>query len=49
LLKLLQPENVIPCHGDLRMLAGYAELAEDEGYALNKDLFLVRNGQRVRL
>lgn len=49
LLKLLQPENIIPCHGDLRMLAGYAELAEDEGYALNRDLFLVRNGQKVRL
>lgn len=49
LLKLLQPEKIIPCHGDLRMLASYAELAENEGYALNKDLFLVRNGQRVEL
>ena len=49
LIKLLQPEMIIPCHGDLRMLASYAELAEDEGYALNRDLFLVRNGQIVRL
>lgn len=49
LIKLLQPEVIIPCHGDLRMLASYAELAEDEGYALNRDLFLVRNGQIVRL
>jgi ribonuclease J len=49
LIKILQPEIIIPCHGDLRMLASYAELAEDEGYALNRDLFLVRNGQIVRL
>lgn len=49
LLKMLQPENIIPCHGDLRMLASYAELAENEGYGLNRDLFLVRNGQRVEL
>ena len=49
LLKMLQPENIIPCHGDLRMLASYAELAENEGYLLNRDLFLVRNGQRIEL
>ncbi len=49
LIKILQPEIIIPCHGDLRMLASYAELADDEGYALNRDLFLVRNGQIVRL
>jgi ribonuclease J len=48
LIKLLQPELIVPCHGDLRMLASYAELAEDEGYALNRDLFLVRNAQLVR-
>lgn len=46
LLKMLQPENIIPCHGDLRMNASYAELAESVGYTLNKDLFLVRNGEK---
>lgn len=49
LLKILQPGKVIPSHGELRMLASYAELAENLGYCLNKDLLLVRNGQRVEL
>ncbi|MFQ6105678.1 MAG: MBL fold metallo-hydrolase RNA specificity domain-containing protein, partial [Candidatus Hydrothermarchaeaceae archaeon] len=48
-LKILQPENVIPCHGELRMLASYAELAENLGYDLNKNLFILRNGQKVEL
>ncbi|MBI5253692.1 MAG: RNase J family beta-CASP ribonuclease [Euryarchaeota archaeon] len=47
LLRMLQPENVIPCHGDLAMLSSYAELAENLGYELNKNIRLVRNGQRV--
>jgi ribonuclease J len=49
LLNMLQPENVIPSHGNLKMLATYAEIAENEGYTLNKDLFLVRNGQKVNI
>lgn len=49
LLKMLQPQNIIPCHGDLTMLSSYAELAEDCGYELNKNLFLIRNGQNVEL
>jgi ribonuclease J len=49
IIRLLQPEKIIPCHGDLPMLASYAELAHDEGYTLNKDLLLIRNGQKVTL
>lgn len=46
-LKIIQPENIVPCHGDLKALATYAELAEDFGYTLNKDLFLARNGRKL--
>ncbi len=49
IIKMIQPENIIPTHGTLEMLASYAELAESEGYTLNKDLFLIRNGQNVEL
>lgn len=48
-LKMLCPENIIPCHGNLTMLASYAELAEELGYSIDKDVYLRRNGQRVTL
>ncbi len=49
LLKMLQPEKVIPTHGTLEMQASYAELAESLGYTINREVFLLRNGQRVRV
>jgi ribonuclease J len=49
LLKVLNPENIIPCHGDLLMLSSYTELAESMGYELNKNIFLIRNGQKVEI
>jgi ribonuclease J len=47
LLRVLNPENIIPCHGDLVMLSSYTELAESMGYELNRNIFLIRNGQKV--
>ena len=49
LLSLLQPETIIPCHGDLDMMAHYVEMAETFGYKLNYNIFLLRNGQEVEL
>ncbi|GBE54094.1 putative ribonuclease J [archaeon BMS3Bbin15] len=49
IIKMVRPENIVPTHGTLEMLAIYAELAESEGYTLNKNLFLIRNGQRVEV
>ncbi|WP_456474017.1 RNase J family beta-CASP ribonuclease [Candidatus Pyrohabitans sp.] len=49
LLKMLQPEKIIPTHGTLDMLAIYAELAETLGYAINREVFLLRNGQRMEV
>jgi ribonuclease J len=49
LLKMVQPENIIPCHGDLKMLATYGEMASEEGYELHKNLFLIRNGKSLKL
>lgn len=49
LLKVLNPENILPCHGDLMMLSSYIGLAESMGYELNKDTFLIRNGQKIEI
>ena len=47
LIKMLNPEHIIPAHGDMNMMASYVPLAEDEGYRLNKDVHLLRNGDEL--
>ncbi|ASJ04089.1 RNase J family beta-CASP ribonuclease [Thermococcus barossii] len=49
LLRLLNPENIVPAHGDFRMLTHYAELAEEEGYLIGRDVFVSRNGYMVEI
>ncbi len=49
LIRILNPEYIIPCHGDLKMISSYVELAEEEGYRLNKDIFILRNRQGKRI
>jgi ribonuclease J len=44
-IRMLQPEHIIPSHGDLEMLAAYTELAEEEGYKMGNDIHVLRNGQ----
>jgi ribonuclease J len=48
-LKMLKPANIVPCHGNLTMLSTYAELAEELGYSIDKDMYLRRNGQKIEL
>ncbi|NJE07242.1 RNase J family beta-CASP ribonuclease [Thermococcus sp. M39] len=49
LIKMLNPENIVPAHGDFRMLTHYAELAEEEGYLIGRDVFVSRNGYKVEI
>jgi ribonuclease J len=49
LIRMLNPENIIPAHGDLGMIAGYFGLAEEEGYRANTDVHLMRNGDTITL
>ena len=42
---MLNAKHLIPTHGNLQMLTAYAELAEEEGYKLGRDIHLLRNGQ----
>ncbi|MBN2517667.1 MAG: MBL fold metallo-hydrolase [Candidatus Altiarchaeota archaeon] len=49
LIRMLQPENIIPAHGDIRMIGSYFELAEEEGYKANDNIHLLRNGDAVTI
>ncbi len=49
LIKLVQPEHVIPSHGDLKKLTAGAALASEMGYKLNKTVHLMQNGQELVL
>jgi ribonuclease J len=44
-IRMLNPEHIIPSHGDLEMLAAYTEMAEEEGYKMGNDIHILRNGQ----
>ncbi len=47
LLRLVNPEHVIPAHGFIAMHASYIEMAEDAGYELGDTLHLLRNGEEL--
>ncbi|MDO8509285.1 MAG: MBL fold metallo-hydrolase RNA specificity domain-containing protein [Nanoarchaeota archaeon] len=49
LIKLTNPEHVIPSHGDLKKTSAGAKLAEEMGYKLNKNVHLVQNGQVINI
>lgn len=44
-IRMLNPQHLIPSHGDLSHLAAFVELAEEEGYKLGNDVHILRNGQ----
>ncbi len=49
LIRMLNPENIIPAHGGIGMIGNYFELAESEGYKANTDVHLMRNGDTIIL
>lgn len=49
LVHLLNPQHIIPSHGNIDMTGEYVRFAEECGYTLNNDIHLLRNGQRVLL
>jgi len=49
LIHLTKPQNLIPAHGDITKLTPMAELAQDLGYTLGKDVHLLRDGQIIEL
>ena len=49
LIKLTNPEHIIPSHGDLRKTTAGATLAVEMGYKLNKTVHLMSNGKSLSL
>jgi ribonuclease J len=49
LIKLTNPENVIPSHGDLKKTTAGANLAVEMGYKMNKTVHLLQNSQKLQL
>jgi ribonuclease J len=47
LLRLINPEHVIPAHGNLVTHGHYLLIAEETGYSLGSNIHLVRNGQEL--
>jgi len=47
LLRMIQPEHVIPSHGNLVTHGSYLMMAEETGYSLGSNIHLVRNGQEL--
>lgn len=49
LIRLTNPEHIIPSHGDLKKTSAGAALAEEMGYKLNKTVHLAQNGQCITI
>ncbi|MHC1625052.1 MAG: RNase J family beta-CASP ribonuclease [Methermicoccaceae archaeon] len=49
LLRLVEPQHIIPSHGELSMHIPYIEMAEEAGYVLGSTVHLVRNGEELVL
>ncbi|MCL6500749.1 MAG: RNase J family beta-CASP ribonuclease [Candidatus Pacearchaeota archaeon] len=49
MIEMLNPQNLIPAHGDISKLSALAELATELGYKLGRDIHLLQNGQTVNL
>lgn len=49
LLRIINPENVIPAHGVLSMHSNYIEMAEETGYVLGSTAHILRNGEELYL
>jgi len=47
LIKLIKPQHIIPSHGDLKKLSAGAELAQEMGYILNKNVHILQNRQEL--
>ncbi len=49
LIKMFQPQNIVPAHGDTVKLSSCAELAMEEGYALEETVHVSQNGRVLDL
>ena len=48
-IEMLQPQNIIPAHGEMQKLTALAELATELGYRLGKNTHILQDGQFINL
>jgi len=48
-IQLLQPQHVIPAHGNMTMTAEYTQFAGEMGYTPRSTVHLLGNGERLRI
>lgn len=48
-INMINPEHIIPAHGDLPKLSALAELAGELGYKLGKDVHIMQDLQKVKI
>ena len=48
-ITLADPQHIIPTHGPPDVVRGTADLAQDMGYKLGKDVHLLKNGKKLIL
>ena len=48
-MHLLQPQHIIPAHGDLTMASKYVQFAGELGFTLNDSVHPMANGRRLRI
>ena len=49
LIKLVNPEHIIPSHGDLRLTQPLSKLTSKMGYKLNKQVHMMENGKKLKI
>ncbi len=49
LLRMVNPEQVVPSHGNMMMHSNYVELAEEAGYVFGDTVHIMRNGEEMLL
>ncbi len=47
-INMINPEHIIPAHGEHKKIAPMIELAQELGYKDKKNVHLINNGQRLR-
>ncbi|MFB6214224.1 MAG: MBL fold metallo-hydrolase [Candidatus Nanohaloarchaea archaeon] len=46
-ISYMDPDNIVPSHGTIQKLGSYVELARNEGYTLEEDVFIGENGRTI--
>jgi ribonuclease J len=49
LLRIVNPEYIIPSHGGFEMQSCWGILAEEEGYSVGEDMFIMKNTQKMKI